>query len=241
MPEILIQSPDKEAIVAEHEALLSGVVFAPVITSQGEHGAVLENIKAVTRAIKLVKAKFLEPAAKSHSAWKAIVALRKECLEPLEARKSSYNGICDVWEAKQKAIAEEKRRKLEAEARAREEKERKDAEDRQIDEAAAAEESGDPELANEILEAPPAPVAPAVVHVPQAVAKVEGVGTRTTWKAEIHDLMALVKHVAVTPTDLCLLDASTKNLNSRACAAQGALRIPGVRAVSETVRSVRTA
>jgi len=83
------------------------------------------------------------------------------------------------------------------------------------------------------------PVAAPVIHVAPQVAQVEGVSSMTRWSAEVTDLMELVKYVAAHPEWLSLLEPAMPNLNRLAVAQRQALSIPGVRAISRTVRATR--
>jgi len=118
---------------------------------------------------------------------------------------------------------------LEAEAR-------KAEEDRLLAEATAAQDAGDTEQAQAIIDQP---IMVPVVTVAPAVARVEGVGQQTRWAAEVTDKLALIKYVALHPEWVGLLDANEPNLNRLAVSQREAMRIPGVRAVSRTIRMVR--
>ena len=78
-----------------------------------------------------------------------------------------------------------------------------------------------------------------MIHVAPQVATVEGVSSMTRWSAEVTDLIELVKYVAAHPEWLSLLEPAMPNLNRLAVAQRQALSIPGVRAISRTVRATR--
>jgi colicin import membrane protein len=101
-----------------------------------------------------------------------------------------------------------------------------------------AESAGDEEEADRILseaiDAPPAPV-----HVETQTAKVAGVSSRKTWKAEVTDPVAFVKYVAEHPEHVNLLQVNMTQLNALARAMQENLKIPGVRVFQDRTHAVR--
>ena len=79
-----------------------------------------------------------------------------------------------------------------------------------------------------------------VVQVKAEVAKVSGVITTKRWKAEVVNVEALIKFVAKNPKWAHLLKPDTAALNALARSQKAAMEIPGVLAVSEESKSVRT-
>lgn len=80
---------------------------------------------------------------------------------------------------------------------------------------------------------------PLVPIVPVKVPKVEGLSTRTLWSAEVTDLMALVKAVAAGKVPIEALQPNMTVLNTLAVAARSTLAIPGVKAVSRSIKAQR--
>ena len=230
MSEIVLHHPTTEPIAAEFAPLLQRASLI-VVTSKDEHLGALTIIKNLTGAERVVKDKFGDPKTKAFAAHKAICALEKELLVPLGEAKRVVNVKVTDYEREQLRLAEEERRRLEAAAK-------KDQEERQLEDAILAEESGNIEEAEAILAEPT--IAP-VIHVEPEVGKVEGVSERVTWRAEVFDKMEVIKYVARHPEWEGLLDANMPNFNRIARSAREAMQIPGVRAVSETTRAVRTA
>ena len=70
------------------------------------------------------------------------------------------------------------------------------------------------------------------------VSETESVSTRTIWRAELTDKLALVQHVAANPHLVHLLEVYMPAANAMARAQREAMSIPGLVAVSETVRAV---
>lgn len=69
--------------------------------------------------------------------------------------------------------------------------------------------------------------------------KAEGVAFRSTWRADVVDLKALIMAVAAGKADVQCLTANQTYLNALARAQKSALAIPGVRAVEERTAAVR--
>jgi hypothetical protein len=69
--------------------------------------------------------------------------------------------------------------------------------------------------------------------VPSQSPAVSGVAFRTTWRAEVHDLKALVTACAKGQAPLALLQPNMVVLNTQARSLKKELNIPGVRAVSD--------
>lgn len=161
---------------------------------------------------------------------KGLTSLRSTLTEPPEQANRMLNRKATDYETEQERLARAEQVRLEEQARKREE------ESRLID-AAELEQAGQAEEAAAVLQAPmPQPV----IHVPAQVAKIEGVTRRTTYRAEVTDLMALIRHVAAHPDLVNLLAANTTALNAMARAQRLELRLPGVRAVAEVSRAVRS-
>lgn len=97
-----------------------------------------------------------------------------------------------------------------------------------LDRAQAAEQAGDTEGAAAILDAPL--VVPVASMPPPP--RPAGIAGRVTWRAQVTDLLALVRFVAQQPQYLPLLLANGKALDQQARSLQGRLALPGVKAVA---------
>lgn len=132
------------------------------------------------------------------------------------------------YQAEQDRIAQEAQRKIDEEA----EQERK-----RLEKAAAlAAQAGMDERAEELREEvevqqeelQQAPV------IKSAAPKIEGIVTKTTWKAEVTDKLLFVKHVASTRPDLiALIQINQSALNGQARSLKGSLDLPGIRVYEE--------
>jgi hypothetical protein len=131
--------------------------------------------------------------------------------------------------------------------RVREAEQQADAIRRQLEEEAKlkaaleAEARGDDKGAEQILEAPtpPAPIIVPTVVGP-ALPKTEGVSFKTTYRAEVVDLRALVDAIAGGKASVAYVLPNLPALNQAARALKEELRIPGVRVIPERVTAVRT-
>lgn len=228
MPDIVLVQPDETAVRGEITPVVQEALGL-VVCDVESHGIGLTLIAGITRAERKVAELFAEPKKAAHAAHRAVTAAENKLLAPLAEAKAVANLKCSAFEAEQQRIAQEATRAAEEEMRRRQDNER-------LQEALAAEAAGDKADAEAILNMPATPV---VVHVAPNVATVEGISTRTTWRAEVTDKAAMVAYVATNREWLNLLDPNMPALNALARSAREGLSIPGVRAVAETVRAVR--
>lgn len=162
---------------------------------------------------KEVVARFADPKKKAAEAHKAICALEKEFLTPVDNRISALKTSTTNWYAAEQAriAAEEERKRREAEEAAKL--------------AAEAEEAGEEELAQEaVVEAT---LAQANVT---AMPKVSGTVMREVWKAEVTDINAVPREYMIV--NQAALDKIAQTM-------KGQLNIPGVRFVKSYINSTR--
>ena len=180
-----------------------------------EAGAFLLDIKRRRERIKAAFAPLIESA---HRAHKEALALQKKADQPCEEAEAVCKRSMLTYQAAQERIrreAEEKaateRRRLEAEQRAEAERVRKvleaEAEAARIRDAETAMDAGDLELAEVILESPPAPVVmapPPQIEMPAVEAppapKAAGVSFRKSWTWRLID-PAAVNRAYLTPDE----------------------------------------
>ena len=225
---IQIEKPSPPALVAELSPLVKAAQAFEVVDVETNTTA-LQRLRVLRDGEKRI-ADYFEPARKAaDAAKKEILAARDGLIAPIAAARSIYDQKAGAYEQEERRKAEDEQRRLQAQAR-------KEEEERALLAAIEAEESGDAAQAEAILAEP---VSVPVVSVAPQVAKVEGVSSRTAWSAEVHDVEALIKYVAAHPEWSSLLEPCMPNLNRLAVAQREALAIPGVRAVSRTVRSTR--
>lgn len=228
MNEIVIVQPDKREHAAVGSGMLARAQAFEVVdaTSQAAGDSMLVEIAKCVRTIESV---FAAPKKAAHDAHKSIVATEKALLRPLDDARA-------VLSRKLTEYREEARRKAEVERKRIESELRKAEEARIIAAAVDAEEQGHDDVAAEILDAPV--VSPPILVEPEIV-QTKGVTATTRWRAEVVDVLALVRYVATHPNMIHLVEASLPALNTMARAMRDGLNIPGVRAVAEQGLAVR--
>jgi hypothetical protein len=227
LEQIVVRPPNVKALTTEAAEFI-GAHPVRVVDAITHEDALLVIKECRTREKRIDE--LFEPARKALDvAKKEVLALRDTAKRPYEQLRVEADRACLDFETEQRRIAAAEQARLEEAAR-------KEEEERQLLDAAAAEEAGDTAAAEEIMAEPL--VAP-VIHVAPAVAKVEGVTTATRYRAEVVDLLALVRHVAANPHLVNLLIANGPALNAQARSLRDAMTIPGVKVVKETDRRVR--
>ena len=186
------------------------------------------TIKALRKKIKEHYKPIIDAAKATYDAARAAF---NEHDGPLEAAEAALKGKMSTFHAEEERKAEEARRKMEEELR-------KQAEEEQLNQAVELESMGLKVEAQEILNAPPAPVYTIPSLAPKPTSAV-GVSHRENWSAEVFDLPALIRFVSTTPSMLGALKANDVFLNNMARAQKQAMVIPGVRAVNRPVVSMR--
>jgi hypothetical protein len=182
-------------------------------------GEVLKSIKAKQRELNDLRLSLTRPL---DDAKGRIMALFKPAGDRLSKAETLIKGAMLTFQRGQ----EERRRIAEAEARAEAERERLKLQ-RQAD---AARKKGNEDKAEDLEDrAASVPVPIVTVEKPS----VSGVATRTTWRAEVVDMLELVKACAEGRQPLSLLEPNMVILNAQARALKRELTIPGVRAVAE--------
>ena len=216
----------------------------------------LRQIKALQNEVETQRTNITGPL---NQAVKAVNDLFRQPKDFLDQAETKLKRAMVTWSSEQNRLAAEARAQAEAAARAERERlaaiERAQAEAaRQAQaEAQAAAAAGDHEAAAAAMATAQAATAQAtvaamtaqVVTVAPAVeaqGKVSGISVRTTYSADVTDLMALVRAVAAGTAPIECLAADTKFLNAQAHAFKkaGAL-YPGVTVVAERGIAARAA
>lgn len=175
----------------------------------------LQTIKAARKKVAEILDPFVQAA---HGAWKKAVAERNKYDEPLDDAEAIVKPAMAKWYGEeQERIAAEQRR-LEAESRKREE-------DRRLADAIVADQNGDSEGAESLLEQP-INVAPVVLP---AAPKVSGISMRENWKFEVTNLMELAKAVVAGKVPLAAISANENFLGQQARSLKKEMTYPGVR------------
>lgn len=186
----------------------------------------LRAIKGIRKQLDEERTRLKAPILE---AGRAIDGFFKKPIAMLDEAADTVNRAMIGFKREQDRIAREEQAKLEAAAEA--ERRRLAAEARELAEAGRAEEAAQVQSVAAVMVAPRA-----AVEAPKA----EGVHTRTTYKANVVNLGALVEHIAANyksdPSLLDYIDPDMTTLNRLAGALRDGLRIPGVEVVAhETV------
>jgi len=172
--------------------------------------------------------------------WKALEALRKKTLKPIDESRKVVNGLftpaldClkeadDIVERGMLDYRAAEQRAAQEAARAEAERLRKEQEAL----ATMAEQCGDPELALEMRGQE--------VYVPVAApVAADGTWPTTRWHAELTDITALCRAVADGTAPAELVQLNQPAANRLATALRDAVSYPGLRFVSTTSLAVRT-
>jgi cobalamin biosynthesis protein CbiD len=158
----------------------------------------------IRQAIKDINDWFDPMVKKAHEAHRSLTAKRSETLKPLEDASAHVTKQVKLYLA-------ECRRKEEEEAERLREIARKQAEEEQLARALDAEQSGNADEANEILETAPVYVAPVpVVDRP----KVDGRLYKTTIKVKVVNRMAFLSNVKPETLLECLTEQAWQGIEA---------------------------
>lgn len=160
----------------------------------------------------------LDPVVKkAHEAHKAAVAAKKKVEAPLVEAETYLRGDMSRYKREVDAANAAARRQAEIERQ------------REVE---SLEQRGDLSAADAVR------MAPVVVDAEEPPVG-SGVDTRSIWRAEVTDKMALIRAVAEGRVPEAVLAIDTKVLGSLARSLKGALNYPGVRVVEDVGIAVR--
>jgi hypothetical protein len=254
---------EKPKLEAQAEAMVR-TVSDLTIGDNASFTAAGELYKRIAQYEERVGAVMDPIVASAHQAHKTATTARAGLLLPAQQAKRALARKLDEYQqrveserrrAQEEAFQERQRLEhLERERVAAEQRRLQEEADRKAQDAALrAEQAGDLELADRIASAPAVvPLPPQrPVFVPptpvEAVPKVAGLSFQERWKADVVDLIALVRAVAgECPTCRCttahlaaqplaLVEPNMTALNGMARSLKTAMAVPGVRAVSERI------
>jgi hypothetical protein len=225
---VVVKSPDVVALASEWQPLVAEA-RALVVDSKESHGAAINGYRLLKIASKRITEHYEPTRAALEKAKKELLRARDGLLAPIDEAMKIVSGKASAYEI------EETRRAREV-ARLAEEAERKRLEDEKLAQAEKMEEVGASSLADAIIEQP---VEVKTIAPAPEVAKVEGVSARIVYHAEVDNIGMLIQYVAKNPVLSDYLLPNMPRLNLMAREHKDALALPGVRAVAETVRTVR--
>lgn len=218
-----------------------------------------EDLRSVKTLQKEVEEKRTSITGPLNQAVKAVNDLFRAPKEYLDQAETTLKRAIGTYTAEQQRLADESRRQAEALARAERERlaaierEQQEAARRAQQEAQAAAAAGDAEAAHAAqaaadeaaMRATSAAMTAQVLTMAPAVdapAKVSGISSRTTYAAQVTDLMELVKAVAAGTAPIEALQADDKFLGAQARAFKKAGQLyPGVTVIAGTSIAARAA
>ena len=198
------------------------------VTTQEQYEQTAEFLKSIKNSKKEVNATFDPICDKAHKTWKEAVSQRSRFLDPLDEAEKLIVGKVKGFLAEQERIRKEEEARLQEIARKEEERIRKQLEAK----AEKAEAKGNTEKAEELKQQAESTFISRPTVAP-TVDRIKGLGIKENWKADIYDLLALVKAVAEGTAPIDYLAANTTLLNSQARNLKASFKCPGVRAVSD--------
>lgn len=168
---------------------------------------------------KTIDAHFDDDISRAHQLHKSLVAKKKNYLEPVLSLANKLKASIGSWLKKKEA-------ERQAVIRAQEEAARKAEEDRRLAAAQEMQDQGEADVAEEILEAPIAPV----IQAPPPAPKAASVTLKKTYRFEIVDPLKIPREY------LCVDEVK---IGRMVRASSGTLVIPGVRIIEEETAAKR--
>lgn len=221
---------DKQQEIETQAVALKAEADSFQIVTQADYNLANEFGRKIRQSMKTID-DYCDPVIEAaHKAHKAACDQKKALYAPFEAAKKIIDAKQIAWYRAEQAKAAEERRKAEEEAR-------KKAEDEALANAQALQDAGMNEAAEEAISQP---VVIEKVTVAEPV-RAGGESFREVWKAEVVDLMSLVRAVAAGQQPLAYLEANMPVLNKAAAMFKGSSTIQGVKIVSDTIIARRTA
>jgi hypothetical protein len=212
------------------ETQLSQTVSALRVSDQESYNRASALVDQCDRVLERIN-QHHDPIIKAaHAAHKAALAAKKALADRFETIKADAKRKMTNWYLAEQRRVQEERLKAEAEAR-------KQAEEARLREAEALAQAGMTEAADAALDAPVDLTA--FIREPQAPVAGNGVCYRANWKAEVVNLMVLVKAVADGKAPMSYLEPNMTALNQAAKAFKNTQEIPGVRQFNDTVQARR--
>lgn len=244
-----IHAPDAAQLNARAQAALS-MVESMEIDSQDTYELAAEELQAIKTKAKQLEDQRTAITGPINQALRGINALFKDPATFLEKAEGIIKRKMLTYSTEQERIAAAERARQEAAIKAEQDRLAREAAEREkaaAKEAAKLMAEGDEIAAAEVqaqaaIEAASLSATAEVMTVTTVappVAKVSGISTRATFKAEVTDKAALIAHIAANPQFANLLDVNTSALNQMAKAMRESLSMPGVRVYEEKTLTSR--
>lgn len=223
-----------------------------VLTTDDEYKTAGEWLVAIKQLKAAVVADFADSKKKAYEAWQAICSQERGHIEKLEdAEEVIGGGMVGLERVRAEAARiEAERRQREIDRKAREDREREvKAKEREAAKAPTA--AVRDETLREARALAAAPVQTTTVQVDTGLAKIAGLTTKETWRAEVYDLRTLVrawlngdvpKDVIIANEKACNREANSFKADfNKPIDTKGRMRLPGVKAVKDESKAGTTA
>lgn len=234
-----IEQVSKEVMPLSEQALIIRVQDQPTLTKANDFFLVIRQMRKKIGDVFDPIIEAAKEAKRKADLTRAEAVRQKEKIEePLLRAEAYLNGQITDYKREQDRIREEEQEKLRQKAIKEEMERRKKEEDLRMKQAAALEKAGAKEeaeaLVQETIEAQEEPIQ--VYVPPPSTPKVEldGMATVTTWHAEVVNPRLLFLAIGKGECPLAYGDPNMPALNKQAISLKEEMRIPGVKAVSET-------
>lgn len=227
---IVITNPQTSGVSSMGDTIVRSV-SALVVNDAESHA----EAQVMLQSIKKIRAKvddlFKEPTKLAYQTHRSFVAASKKLTDPLDSARKALIGKVVAYEEIEAKRAQEEADRLAEEQRKRDE-------EAAIAAAVEAESDGDSELADEILEEQELAPEPVVIPAPR-VSTVSGISSTTRYSAECVNMLELITHIVEHPEHIEAVRINQTYINQLARAQRNNLRLPGVKVLSETSKSVR--
>lgn len=234
-----IETVQKEVTPLSEQALIIRVQDQLTLTKANDFFLVIRQMRKKIGDVFDPIIEAAKEAKRKADLTRAEAVRQKEKIEePLLRAEAYLNGQITDYKREQDKIRQEEEERNRQKAIKEEMERRKKEEDQRLKEAAKLEKAGAKEeaeaLVQEIIEAQEEPIQ--IYVAPPATPKVElnGMATVTTWHAEVTNLKELCLAVGQGRCPTAYVEANLPALNSQAVHLKLEMRIPGVKAVSET-------
>ncbi len=231
--------------VSQGAITISEQVKMIVVSDAVSMGRANEGFLIIRKMRKEIASVFSPMEEKAKEAKRAADDSRKEVMKqwekveaPLLAAEFYLNGQMSAYKREQDRIRAEEEEKLRQEAIKAEMARRKAEEEEKLKQAAELEAAGAQDEADQVMaEALEEVEKPMDVYVPPPPTPrvdLNGMASRTTWKAQVYDLKALCLAIGTGKASINLVLPNESALNKMAIALHEQMNVPGVKAVSET-------
>jgi hypothetical protein len=233
------QEISKECMPIPSQAKMILVKDEPSKCQANEFFLIIRGLrKRIAQTFDPMEKKAKEAKQKAEESRKTIVQEREKLEAPLLEGENWINGQLTTYKRIQDEIRAKEQEALRQEAIKVEMARRKAEEEAKLKQAAELEASGAQYEADQVMaEALEEVEKPMEVYTPPPTTQkveLDGMASRTNWKANVVNLKALALAVGTGKAPLNLIEANLPALNRLATALKKEMAIPGVEAVSET-------